>query len=55
MVKRKQDTKREESRKEDEISLKTRVGCRQSAKKRKARQQMLSKLGVIEDIDHKAK
>lgn len=40
----------EESRKEDEISLKTSLGCRQSAeakgpKERKARQQMLSKLG----------
>lgn len=50
MVKRKQDTKMEESRKEDEISLKTSLGCRQSAeakgqKERKARQQMLSKLG----------
>lgn len=31
MVKRKQDTKMEESRKEDEISLKTSLGCRQSA------------------------
>lgn len=56
MVKRKKDTKMEESRKEDEISLKTTLGCRQSAKKKESKTANVVKTWrVIEDIDHKAK
>lgn len=46
----------EESRKEDEISLKTSLGCRQSAKKKESKTANVVKTWrVIEDIDHKAK
>lgn len=51
----------EESRKEDEISLKTSLGCRQSAeakgqkKKESKTANVVKTWRVIEDIDHKAK